>query len=106
MVGWQVVGQMPWLDEVLEKNPLIPQFMRGTSYIIKIGSAHIEKRLKDIRSKIPTPKNDFLAKFIAGEDKVQNTDQKPMCVHTAPSSEHPREGGQDGIIQLLMDCSV
>lgn len=90
---FSVIGQMPWLDEVLGKNPLYVRFFRKpvSSPILVFAQKLLQERLDTLEndekpttsSTTTTNKPDFLSRFLqsrqtagTGEDADLTTDAK------------------------------
>lgn len=68
---FSVIGQMPWLDEWLGKNPLYVKYLRRpvSSPILKFAQQLLAERLKQVGEGREMGK-DFLARFLAAREKV------------------------------------
>lgn len=73
---FSVIGQMPWLDEWIGKNPLYVKYFRKqvSSPILQFAQSLLQERLKSIEEggdigKSAEEKPDFLARFLAAREK-------------------------------------
>lgn len=79
---FSLVGQMPWLDEILGKNPIHIKYFRKnvSSPILKFAQQLLQERLRQLESgkqsekEVATGKPDFLARFIQAKNQVSGAD--------------------------------
>lgn len=87
---FSVIGQMPWLDSLLGKNPVYVQYFRKnvSSPILKFAQSLLQERLGQLESgekaekEIAIQKPDFLARFLQAKDQVSGSDEE-----TAPMTD-------------------
>lgn len=83
-----VIGQMPWLDSVLGKNPIYVRYFRKnvSSPILKFAQTLLQERLGQLASGEKSEKEraiqkpDFLARFLQAKNQVSgsDTETEPM----------------------------
>lgn len=80
---FSVIGQMPWLDLVLGKNPIYVKYFRKnvSSPILKFAQSLLSERLKQLESGEKTEKEravakpDFLARFLQAKTQVEGKEE-------------------------------
>ena len=85
---FSVVGQMPWLDNMLGKNPIYVKYFRKTvsSPILQFAQQLLQERLRQLESGKQSEKEkavgkpDFLARFLQAKEQVSGSDEdtEPM----------------------------
>lgn len=87
---FSVLGQMPWLDSVLGKNPIYVKYFRKnvSSPILKFAQSLLQERLRQLESgeelkrESAIEKPDFLARFLQAKNQVSGSDEE-----TAPMTD-------------------
>lgn len=84
---FSVIGQMPWLDDLLGKNPIYVKYFRKnvSSPILKFAQQLLQERLQELESGKESEKEkaiskpDFLARFLQAKTQAAgDQDTEPM----------------------------
>lgn len=84
---FSVIGQMPWLDDLLGKNPIYVKYFRKnvSSPILKFAQQLLQERLKELEIGTQSEKQkvvnkpDFLARFLQAKTQASgDEDTEPM----------------------------
>ncbi|KAK5072143.1 hypothetical protein LTR64_004079 [Lithohypha guttulata] len=84
---FSVIGQMPWLDELLGKNPMYVKYFRKnvSSPILKFAQQLLQERLQHLESGKESEKEsaigkpDFLARFLQAKSQASGDEEtEPM----------------------------
>lgn len=81
---FSVIGQMPWLDDMLGKNPIYVKYFRKnvSSPILKFAQQLLQERLRELESGQKSEKEsaigkpDFLARFLQAKVQVAGSDEE------------------------------